>query len=63
MTPAKFKITLVCIVAVVFQSLFFELINANTAILFLITFCIFLQIFLPNIQIFNTYNIPEKTEE
>jgi hypothetical protein len=55
MTIAKFKITLVCAVAVVFQALYFELININAAILILITSDVLLQIFLPNVQVANAY--------
>jgi hypothetical protein len=63
MIPAKFKITLLCILVAIFQSLFFELIDTNTAIIILATFNILLQLFLPNVQIFNTYYMPESTEE
>jgi len=63
MTPTKFKITLICILIAIFQSMFFELITVNTAIIILITFNILLQVFLPNVQIFNTYYLPENPEE
>tara|TARA_Y100000004_G_scaffold188708_1_gene243245 strand:+ start:3396 stop:3605 length:210 start_codon:yes stop_codon:yes gene_type:complete len=63
MIPAKFKITLICILVAIFQSLFFELVDTNTAIIILITFNILLQLFLPNVQIFNTYYVPQSIEE